>query len=230
VITEAGLVKTSLVDFPGRIASTIFLPGCNLRCPYCHNPELVTPPWPADLVAIDDVVGHLRSRAHLLEGVCITGGEPTVHLDLPDLIDRIHELGLLVKLDTNGLHPERLAELRPDFVALDLKTAPNAYERLGASRGASEKLLSSIRWILDSGIDHEFRTTAVPGIVDLEDVRALAAAISGARRYVIAQFRPGKTMSADFAAVAPYPASTLYEMKRAAQACGIPTSLRGLAG
>src|SRR6056297_2964372 len=125
-----GLQKTSLVDFPGELAATVFTPGRNLRCPYCHNPQLVIPPYPEDMITLDELDAFLNRRDGLLGGVCITGGEPLLHEDLPELLHLVRTHGLKVKLDTNGSFPDRLSGIFVDYVAMDLKTAPSRYEKL----------------------------------------------------------------------------------------------------
>ena len=130
-LERLGLLKTSLIDFPGEVAAVVFTAGCNLRCPYCHNPRLVPGPPPEDFLTRDAVFDALASRAGVLTGVCVTGGEPLVHDGLADLLDAVRGLGLTVKMETNGRLPERLEAVSVDFVALDLKLAPERYGELG---------------------------------------------------------------------------------------------------
>ena len=197
---QIGLVKTSLIDYPGEVAAVLFLPGCNLRCPYCHNPELVAPPYPADLIPRSEVMAFLKKRKKVLGGVCITGGEPLLHVDLPGLVEEIHSLELKVKLDTNGSFPGRLYPESYDYIAMDFKTSPGKYGLVknrndDQTRGAlAEAVLEAAEKIIRSGVPHEFRTTVVPGIVTPEDIREIAEILRGAERYVLAGFRPGKTL------------------------------------
>jgi pyruvate formate lyase activating enzyme len=145
-LDRVGLQKTTLLDFPGEVAATVFIPGCNLRCPYCHNPGLVSPPFPEDMIPVGELDAFLSRRARVLGGVCITGGEPLVHPDIGSLVGIIRSHGLQVKLDTNGTFPGRLEELLAsglvDYVAMDIKTAPDLYDTLLTGRRRNGSLLS----------------------------------------------------------------------------------------
>lgn len=206
-LTHVGLLKTTLLDFPGEVAATLFTPGCNLRCPYCHNPELVQPPYPQDMIAIEDLDPFFKKRARILGGVCITGGEPLLHADLSELIEIIRGYGLKVKLDTNGTFPDRLAELLKrgvvDYVAMDLKTVPELYhERLTGGAGKApqaashlaEKVRGSIEILRNSGVPYELRTTVAPGIIGPEEMRGMLPLLDGAERYVLKPFKSGATL------------------------------------
>lgn len=126
-LDRLGLVKTTLLDYPGEVAATIFTPGCNLRCPYCHNPDFVSGDPTGEEITLGEFFRFLEKRKGVLGGICITGGEPLIHKDLGDLIAAVRERGLKVKLDTNGTFPERLASLDVDYIAMDLKTIPDNY-------------------------------------------------------------------------------------------------------
>ncbi|MEW5814256.1 MAG: anaerobic ribonucleoside-triphosphate reductase activating protein [Spirochaetota bacterium] len=234
-IRLVGLQKTTLIDFPGEVAATVFLPGCNLRCPYCQNPDLVVPPFPPDLVSIEELTRFLNKRKNVLGGVCISGGEPLIHKDLPDLIHLIRDTGLKVKIDTNGSMPGDLSALlakeQIDYVAMDIKTAPRKYIQLLAGKKSiqpplPDSICRSIRCIVQSGISHEFRTTVVPGIVTKDDVREIAGLIQGAGLYVLAGFQAGKTLNPAYETVDPYPLAVLEEMKEIVEKLGIPCKLR----
>ncbi len=218
-LERAGFLKTTLLDYPGEVASTIFTPGCNLRCPYCHNADLISPPYPEDLVPLDDIMAHIRRRKELLGGVCITGGEPLMHADLPDLARAIRKEGLKVKLDTNGLFPDRLAHFPADYVAMDLKSSPAGYALLGytGSGDPASLIRKSIRYLKEAGaegkLEYEFRTTFVPGIVNRGDFQGMAELLRGAQRYVLAPFRPGKTLDAAYAGAAPYSDQDMEEFR-----------------
>jgi pyruvate formate lyase activating enzyme len=224
-----GLLKTTLLDYPGRVASTIFTHGCPYRCPYCHNANLVSGPIPDDFVSTDEVLAHLYKRRKVISGVCITGGEPLVHRDLIDLCRAIKEIGLDVKLDTNGAFPDRLGEVVSvgviDYVAMDIKTAFSSYERVG---GDGESAFESLRIIQESGIAHEFRTTVVPGIVDCDDLVSIADYLRPGDHYVIAQFRPGKTLDPRFAGVEPYPGDVIRSWRDSLCERGIDCDVRGV--
>src|SRR3989339_28387 len=165
-----GFQRTSLVDFPGNIVSTVFLSGCNFRCPFCHNPELALDS--PDLKALPErkVLAEIEAHKRFIDGVCVSGGEPTVHSGLPDFLAKIKALGLKVKLDTNGSNPEMLrtviAERLVDFISMDVKSSPARYAE---ATGADVDVLvvgESVKIIMASGIDYEFRTTVVPGFFD----------------------------------------------------------------
>jgi pyruvate formate lyase activating enzyme len=199
-LTSLGLQKTTLVDFPGELAATVFTPGCNLRCPYCHNPRLVIPPFPEDMISLEELDTFLNRRAALLGGVCITGGEPLLHEDLPGLISRIRGHGLKVKLDTNGTFPERLSGIDADYIAMDLKTAPSRYRELLLKKGTERevsleaRIKASVEYLRLSGIPYELRTTVAPGIVGAGDMEEMLPLLPGAQRYVITPFRGGTTL------------------------------------
>lgn len=210
---RVGLRKTSLVDYPGRIAATLFFPACNLRCPWCHNRELVLPRRAVEaedgLVDLEDAVALIEERRALLGGVVLSGGEPTLHSELPSIIARLKSLGLPVKLDTNGLRPDVLENLfaagttRPDYVALDLKLSPDRYAELAQATAVqdgvdSQYLASAIRKsaaiLASSGIPHEFRSLALGDRVFTEkDLEALAPLVDDAPWY-FAPFRPGNCL------------------------------------
>jgi pyruvate formate lyase activating enzyme len=218
------LTKTTLIDYPGKVAAVVFTPGCNLRCPYCHNPELVTGPIPEEAISFDDLEVFLDKRKNVLDGVCITGGEPLIHPDLPDLINLIRSFGLAVKLDTNGTFPERLKEQKCDFIAMDIKTVPVKYHLLGADNPAP--VIESIKWILSSGIDHEFRTTMAPGIVEIEDLDEIAELIQGTQQYILTGFRPGNTLDRKYSDTAPFPPEAMEKALQRIVSKGISVKLR----
>jgi pyruvate formate lyase activating enzyme len=190
-IIFGGLMKTTLLDFPGKVAATVFLPGCNMRCPFCHNASLVN--GACDGVPYEDVLAFLRKRAGILDGVCITGGEPTLYGErLTELIKEIKELGYLVKLDTNGTHPELVEKLIDssliDYVAMDVKSSPAGYPKATGVPISATLFEESMRLLQSSGIPHEFRTTAVKGLHLVSDFEKIGVWISGAKRYFIQQF------------------------------------------
>lgn len=192
-----GLNKTTLIDYPGKVAATIFTRGCNMRCPYCHNPDFVSGGPPPDLLTWDELSDFLKKRARLLGGVCITGGEPLLHDDLGEIIAEIHSLGLSVKIDTNGTLPEKLRTIKADYIAMDIKTSLSSYDQLGYTGDETEltgRLTESIRFIKESGIPHHFRTTVVPDLVSNDDISEIIRLIEGEKSYVIQGFRPGQTL------------------------------------
>lgn len=233
-LTRVGLQKTTLLDFPGEVAATVFTPGCNLRCPYCHNPSLVQPPYPDDLIPLEELDRFLATRAKVLGGVCITGGEPLIHDNLHDLIEMIHRHGLKVKLDTNGTFPGRLARAAVDYIAMDLKTTPEKYDsRLGtgpsdytSQTGTAAKIRSSVEYLKSSGIPFEIRTTVVPGIVDLEELREMLPLLRGVERYYLSPFRNGNTLHAGHQHLRPPSEAQMEDLCNMVRSAGIPCEIR----
>lgn len=217
-----------MLDWPGRIAVTVFLSGCNAHCTYCHNGELMQPTPPRH--TIDDLMQHLRSRRSWVDGVVITGGEPTTDPGLFALIDAVASLCLPVKLDTNGTHPEILANVMDaglvSSVAMDIKATPERYDAVIGVSGAASKVSASVALLKGSGLDHEFRTTTDPGSVTLPEIIRIAEWLQGGQRYVLQQYRPDRAWQSAARQRAAYHPDTLHEI---AGECGawIPTSVRG---
>lgn len=227
LLKKIGLQKTTLIDYPGLVASTVFTYGCNLRCPYCHNPELVKGGIPEEFINTDDFFKFLDRRKKVLDGVCITGGEPLLNDDLPEFIDRIHIFGLKVKLDTNGTLPEKLKNAAADYVAMDLKTVPRKYpELLGGGDSVPEKIIESIEYLKNSGIDFEFRTTWVPGITDANDIPEMAQLIKGAEAYFITPFRTGVTLNPSWNTIETPSVGTINRIHKLFQKQGISPTIR----
>lgn len=191
----SGLQKLTLLDFPGAVACTVFTGGCNFRCPFCHNAELVLPERLREYPGGEEaVLRFLRSRQGLLEGVAVTGGEPLLHPDLPDFLRKVRALGYRVKLDTNGSLPERLeavlAEGLVDRVAMDVKNAPARYaETCGLEAVDLRALARSRDLLLKGAVAYEFRTTVVKGLHTAESLREAARWIGPAREYYLQQYR-----------------------------------------
>ena len=189
-----GLQKTTLLDYPTKVAATIFFGGCNFRCPFCHNMDLVLHPEHGLSLSEEEVLSFLRSRQGILDGVCITGGEPTLQKDLPLLIEKIKQLGYCVKLDTNGTNPAMLQELTDreliDYVAMDIKAAPKDYARVcNVSNPGLSFVEESIARLLAGKIPYEFRTTIVQEYHDEAGMREIGEWIRGADAYFLQSFK-----------------------------------------
>ena len=199
----AGLQKTSLIDYPDRVATVLFTGGCNLRCPYCHNGELVHN-YTGPFIEEDEIIETLVERKHYVNSVVVTGGEPTIHAGLPVFLARLKENGFNVKLDTNGFNPDTLRACLPfvDYIAMDVKTSPEKYSELGAS--SLEPLVESIEIIKTSGVDYEFRCTAVPGFVETMTINEIGELVKGSKCFVFQQFRPEKTLDPAYNDVKPH--------------------------
>lgn len=226
-----GFQGTSLLDFPGRISSLIFYGGCNLICPFCHNPALVLSQENLPDYPVDALLADLHARRSFIDGVVISGGEPTLDPELSHVLQSIKDLGLLVKLDTNGLLPDVLDDLLArklvDYVALDIKTSPERYGELGAGDGG-EGLRQSIELLLHTTIIYEFRTTCVPGLVDADDFRALGKFVAGGKCWVLQQFQPEPSLDSDWRTKDQYPVYTIREFADLIQPYVKEVVLRGI--
>ncbi len=211
-------------EWPGHVATSLRLWGCTFRCPYCSTADLRTP-VETD-VSWDDVVAHLVVHRDMLDGVVVTGGEPTEDPDLPSLLAALKDLDVDVRLDTNGSRPDvlsyLLAEGLCDSVALDVKAVPARYRQFSDERDMAARVAECVDMLIESDLEHEFRTTVVPGVVDPEELPRIARALRGGRLYVLQQYRPvaGRALT-------PYDDDVL---RRAARECNrfLPTSPRGL--
>jgi len=199
----AGFQKFSLIDYPGKISAIIFTQGCNFRCPFCHNPELVNPELFADTLDENSVLSFLKRRVAKLDGVVITGGEPLLQHDLVEFIERIKEIGYLIKLDTNGSYPEILKQLLAknliDYIAMDIKAPLEKYPNVVKTDAYTEKIMESVKIILNSNIDYEFRTTVVKDLLTENDLICIVKLIRGAKRYVLQKFVISKIFDNSFA-------------------------------
>jgi len=216
-----GLQKLTLIDYPGRIAATIFLCGCNFRCPWCYSKELVLPGKIKNQPKIPEkeFFDFLKERKGLLEGVVICGGEPTINVKLPDFIKKIKKIGFTVKLDTNGSNPEMLEKLIDahllDYVAMDIKAPKEKYEKVVGVKVDVEKIQKSIDILKQDKVDYEFRSTIVPQVHTKEDVIEMAKWIKGAKRYYLQNFRPEKTIDPKFEKIKPYSQEYLLQIQKA---------------
>jgi len=202
-----GFIDISLVDWDGKVSSVIFLLGCNMRCPFCYNTTLVLRPQKMPTVSFEEIEDYLKRNRSWIDGVVITGGEPTIHQDLPNLCEKLKKLGFKVKVDTNGTHPSMIRELihkrLVDYVAMDLK-APLNQEKYSKVCGTNtknllEKIEETIDILLGGDVEYEFRTTVVPTLHEKKDVEEICYRIGGCRKYVIQNFKSGvETISPKF--------------------------------
>ena len=209
----SGLLKTSLIDYPNKISSVLYTPGCNLRCPFCHNWRIVLDPKPPFLQEIE-ALKILESRKKYIDAVVITGGEPTMHDDLPNFIMKLKKKGFQVKLDTNGFYPEVLQACLPfvDYVALDIKTTTEKYFALGAKTTIG--LLYSINMLKMGKIPYEFRTTIVPKLITAEDVPQIGELLAGGNNLVLQQYNSEDTLDKAYEKIEPY---SVEEIKKIAK-------------
>ena len=206
-LSIGGYIQTSFLDYPAHTAAVFFCTGCQFRCPFCHNPDLVLPGEGGASLSPDALLSDLESRKPFLDGVCVTGGEPTLQEELPDLLAAIRSLGLKVKLDTNGARPDVLKALLSDalldYVAMDVKAPWCRYPLASGWKGDTGLIRESMDLLLASGIPFEFRTTLVPGIHSPGDAPLLGEMARGAPLFVLQSYRPGNTLSPAFAALPP---------------------------
>lgn len=189
-----GLNKTTLLDYPGHLAATVFTGGCNFRCPFCQNKSLVLNPETQPILDEKEVLDYFEKRKNILEGVCITGGEPTLQKDLPKFLKKIKDLGLKVKLDTNGYRPEVIKDLFEkgllDYVAMDIKASKEKYgEVAGVSDLVVSKIEASVNYIIANLPDYEFRTTVVKELHSPEEILKIKAWLKGAKKYKLQSYR-----------------------------------------
>lgn len=199
-----GLQKVSLIDYPGKIAAVVFTQGCNFRCPYCHNPDLVPPEPRGDLLPAGDVFAFLEKRRGRLDGVVLTGGEPTVQAGLPEFLETVRAMGYLVKLDTNGSNPGVLKRLLGrgllDYIAMDLKAPEEKYGLFSGPAVPFSRIGETMNLLRSSGVPFEFRTTVAPSLLAEEDLRAIVDTLAPADRFVLQRFVPSRTLDPRLAA------------------------------
>ena len=213
-----GLQKVSLIDFPGKISAIIFTQGCNFRCPYCHNPQLVDPKLYRPCLFSKDILDFLAHRRGKLDAVTITGGEPTLQEDLIPLIQKIRKMGFAVKLDSNGSRPAVLDRLLKekllDFIALDIKAPLDKYSQVVKVQMDTGAIAQSVRLVIQSKIPQEFRTTVVKSMLTQKDILAIAKEIAGAKRYALQRFQPAQTLDPEFAGEQLFPEEELLKLKK----------------
>ena len=193
-----GFQKFSLIDYPGKLTSTVFTQGCNFRCPYCHNPELVNPRLFREPISVEEIVTFLKKRRGKIDAVTISGGEPTLQQDLPVFARRLKDMGYLIKLDTNGSNPfiieSLLGERLVDFIAMDIKTTIPRYSDVVNCPVNTRNIRKSIHIVMQSEVEYEFRTTLARPYLSPDDVLRIGDTIKTARRYALQQCIPIKTL------------------------------------
>lgn len=216
-----GIQKTSMIDYPGKLSAVIFTPKCTFRCGFCHNVDLVTGWEKLDTIDEREILNFLKDRKKWLDGLVITGGEPTVHKDLPDFLRKVKELGYLAKLDTNGSNPYMLEGLIKeglvDYIAMDIKGPKERYDEICRAKVNIKLIEMSVERIRSSGLDYEFRTTAVPGLITEKDIVKIGEWARGSRLYCIQQFRPMRTLDGSLQNSRPYKPEELETMAEAAR-------------
>lgn len=228
-----GFQKTTLLDYPQHLAATIFFGGCNFRCPFCHNKDLVLSPEKAPAFSPEDVLAHLKKRRHILDGVCITGGEPTLQPDLMPFLHSIKELGLKVKLDTNGYRPDMLKEFCQagliDYVAMDIKGAPDSYAKIcGLSAIDVSRIKASAEFLLTGAVEYEFRTTVVKELHKKEDFQIIGCWLLDAKAYYLQSYEDSPSViSPGFSA---YTLEELQELLKLLQEAIPLAKIRGVEG
>ena len=213
-----GFQHFSLIDFPGKICAIVFTQGCNFRCPYCHNPELVDAKLPAGAAVSDgEVLSFLERRKGKLDAVTVTGGEPLMQPDLEDFLSRVRALGYLIKLDTNGSFPSRLEGIiqseSVDYLAMDIKATPEKYRSVIRKKIDTSKILESITLIKNSGLEHEFRTTVVKPFFEKEDFLEIGRLAENCKLYALQRFVPCKTLDEEFLSKETYSDEELDDFK-----------------
>ncbi|MDI3546549.1 MAG: pyruvate formate lyase activating enzyme [Halanaerobiales bacterium] len=221
----AGFQKTSLIEYPGKIVSVIFTQGCNLKCPYCHNSELISlESKKGTYFPVDNLLSFLQKRKGLIDGISITGGEPTLQPDLIELAREIKAFGLRIKLDTNGTNPAILKRLIVnnllDYIAMDVKAPLSKYEVITGRGKLSDQIKQSIELIKEAGtgqagIEYEFRTTVVPGLHEIDDIKQIGLMIRSGAKYYLQNFRPVNTLDPELMKVNGFPPTKLIQFAEA---------------
>jgi pyruvate formate lyase activating enzyme len=221
-IEVKGMVKSSFLDWDGKVVTTLYLPKCNFKCPFCHNWELIEHPEDFQTVHPPQIDRHLRTNSDFLDGVCITGGEPTIYENLSQLLEHLSELGFKIKLDTNGAYPDALSDLIDnnivDYIAMDIK-APldHRYNKLTGSKIELENIKKSVKIIMDSTLDYEFRTTVIPTLLNGSDIHDIAEEIAGAKKFVLQQYVPDHARDEKLRSIKPYSKSEMEDFRTMAR-------------
>ncbi|MGL4369846.1 MAG: anaerobic ribonucleoside-triphosphate reductase activating protein [Spirochaetota bacterium] len=227
-----GIYRSSLIDYPGVISAVIFTGGCNLRCRFCHNPELAIDSSDIETVSDADILSFLSTRKRLLDGVVISGGEPTMRENLPLFCESLKSLGFKVKLDTNGSAPEKVGTLLSqglvDYVALDMKTSPDKYKDVTCSGISFDSVMETLTVIRNAGVDYELRTTCAPGCVTMDDFRIIQEKTGRVKKYFLQQFRNENTLDCSLSDTIPYSKEEMYSFREYVATFSDLCELRGV--
>jgi len=227
-----GLEKFAPKDFPGHISSTIFVGGCNFRCPFCHNADLVLNPGDVPAIPQDFFLEFLDSRKDWLDAVCVTGGEPLMYEDIKELLVLIKQRGFRVKVDTNGSFPNRLEEIITegliDYVAMDIKSVLDKYSIASGVNVNTDDIRRSIEIINASRIGTMYRTTVVPGLIDKKDIEDIGKMLQGSPLFQIQQFSPKNTLDKSYREIKPYSAEEVQEFARISEPYFSKVNLEGI--
>lgn len=220
-----GILPMTTVDYKGKVASTIFLQGCNFRCPFCHNPELVAisdkDVMDSTLLKPAEVISYLKEHKEWVDAVCISGGEPTIHKGLPAFISHLKKAGFFVKIQTNGTNPNMLKKLIDekllDYISMDIKAPIEKYELFAGAKLNKESIKESAALIMASGIEYSFHTTVSPEL-NCSDIKQIGLWLNGAKTFYLQQFRPEKTLDPEYEKKTPHTIHELNEMADSARA------------
>jgi len=217
-----GWQKESLIEWPGKICSVVFVGGCNFRCPFCHNPDLISSSPQLPEIKESEVLDYCLRNKDLLDGLALTGGEPLISKkeDLVSFIQKVQKIGLLIEIETNGSNPDMIAYLLAkklvDYIAMDIKAPLDTkkYNEVSGVKVNLNNIKKSINIIIDSGIDYEFRTTVIPGLLNDDDILKICTQIKGASKYYLQQFRPENVFDCKLKEVKPYPQEWFVQMAK----------------
>lgn len=228
-----GVYKTSLIDFPGRISTIVFSGGCNLRCGYCYNRDLVFNSEQLGIFSNSDIIDLLKSRKRMIDAVVLSGGEPTLSHDIASFTSEIKNMGFSIKLDTNGLNPSVVEDLVSkklvDYVAVDIKTSPEKYSDLAKVDVDFIKIISTVEILKNSGIDYELRSTIIPGYLDRGDLESISVKTGRVKRYALQQFVPGNShIDEKFSEIHPYKRSEVMALREYVLSFADECVLRGI--
>ncbi len=231
-ISIKGFQGTSLLDFPGRVASLVFTGGCNLTCPFCHNGGLVQSPDNYPDIPLDELLADLKARRNFIDGVVISGGEPTIEAGLPAFLAELKRLDLQVKLDTNGLLPDVIADLLEhnmlDYIAVDIKTSLKRYSELHSVAVDPAALIATVALLGNTDIEVEYRTTCIPGLVTQQEIDEIGVLLRGAPLWVLQQYVAEHAMDTGWQEQEPYPPEQLQQFATSAKECVQQVQVRGI--